>query len=59
MAVCGSEDPRLAENGRALEKRYREEGGQITLVVNEGQGHYPLAPRDAKPMVEFIVGKAH
>jgi len=54
MSVCGSEDPRLTDNARALEKRYKELGGQITLIIKEGDGHYPLAPRDTKPILEFI-----
>ena len=42
---------------RVVEKRYKELGGQITVIVKEGEGHYPLAPKDPKPVVDFIVGK--
>jgi len=47
----------LADNTRALEKRYKELGGAVTVIVKEGEGHYPTAPRDVKPVVEFIMEK--
>jgi hypothetical protein len=41
-----------------LEKKYRELGGQIVVIIKEGEGHYPLAPRDTKPIVGFITENA-
>jgi hypothetical protein len=38
-----------------LEKRYRELGGQITVILKEGEGHFPTTPKDPKPMVDFIL----
>jgi hypothetical protein len=38
-----------------LEKRYRDLGGPITVIVKEGEGQYPTAPKDVKPVVEFIL----
>ena len=58
LHVCGSLDPALADQTRVLEKLYHELGGQITVIIKEGEGHYPLAPRDPKPVVDFIVEKA-
>ncbi len=29
----------------------------MTVIVQEGQGHYPTAPKDPKPVVDFIVGR--
>jgi hypothetical protein len=26
----------------------------MTVIVNEGEGHYPLAPKEVEPVVEFI-----
>jgi pimeloyl-ACP methyl ester carboxylesterase len=52
--VCGSRDPWLNSQTRVLEKRYKELGGQITVLVKEGEGHYPLAPKDPQRVVEFI-----
>ena len=53
--VCGSLDPWLATQTRVVEKRYKELGGPITVVINEGEGHYPLAAKERQPVVDFIV----
>jgi len=55
LHVCGSLDPWLNDQTRVAERRYKELGGQITVIVKEGEGHFPLAPRDVSPVVEFIV----
>jgi hypothetical protein len=55
LHVCGGRDPWLDSQTRVLEKRYKEQGGQVTVVVQEGAGHFPTAPRDVQPVVEFIV----
>lgn len=52
---CGSLDPWLNDQTRVVEKRYKELGGQITVIVREGEGHFPLAPKDPKSVVDFIV----
>jgi hypothetical protein len=53
--ACGSLDPGLEENTRAVEKRYRELGGKITVLMREGAGHYPLGPSDPKAATDFIL----
>ncbi len=53
--VCGSLDPWLNDHTRVVEKRYKELGGPITVIVKEGEGHDPTAPRDPKPIVDFIL----
>jgi pimeloyl-ACP methyl ester carboxylesterase len=55
LHVCGSLDPWLESQTRVLEKRYRELGGQITVILKEGEGHFPTTPKDPKPMVDFIL----
>src|SRR5213078_4234319 len=50
--VCGSRDPWLESQTRVLEKRYRELGGTVTVLVEEGKGHFPTAPHDPKPVVD-------
>jgi hypothetical protein len=30
----------------------------MTVIVDEGRGHYPLSPADPAPVVELIVSKA-
>ena len=58
ISVCGSLDPGLNDNTRVIEKRYQELGGQITVIIKDGEGHYPLAPRNPQPVVDFIVKNA-
>ena len=51
---CGSLDPWLKDNTRVVEKRYKELGGKITVLVTEGEGHFPVSRKDPKPVVDFI-----
>jgi hypothetical protein len=53
--VCGSLDPWFTDQTRVVEKRYKELGGPITVIVKEGEGHYPLAPKNPKTAVELIM----
>ena len=41
-----------------IQKRYDELGGKITVMIKKGQGHYPLAPANPQPVVDFIVTSA-
>ncbi|MCX6903243.1 MAG: alpha/beta hydrolase [Verrucomicrobia bacterium] len=59
LHVCGSLDPWLADHTRVVEKRYQELGGEITVIVKQGEGHYPLAPMDPKPVVDFITNSVY
>ena len=52
---CGSLDPWLSSQTRVVEKRYKELGGDIRVIVRDGEGHFPLAPNDPKAAVDFIV----
>ena len=52
---CGSLDPWLIDQTRVVEKRYRELGGQITIIIREGEGHFLLAPKDPKSDVDFVL----
>ena len=56
--VCGSLDPWLASQTRVAEKRYKDLGGQITVIISDGVGHYPLAPKDPEGVVDLIVQRA-
>ena len=53
--VCGSLDPWLETQTKVVQKRYQELGGRITVVIKEGEGHFPLAPKDQQPIVDFIL----
>jgi pimeloyl-ACP methyl ester carboxylesterase len=55
LHVCGGLDPVLDDQTRVAEKRYKELGGSMTVIVQEGAGHYPTAPKDPKPVVDFIL----
>jgi pimeloyl-ACP methyl ester carboxylesterase len=57
LHVCGSRDPWLDGQTRVLERRYRDLGGRIAVFVEDGKGHYPTAPKDPKPVVDFILGQ--
>jgi pimeloyl-ACP methyl ester carboxylesterase len=54
LHVCGSRDPWLETQTRVLEKRYKDLGGQVTVVIREGAGHFPTAPKDPQRVVGFI-----
>ena len=55
LHVCGNLDPWLTTQTRVAQKRYQELGGRMTVIVKEGEGHYPLAPKDQQPVVDFII----
>ncbi len=57
LHVCGGLDPMLNDQTRVAEKRYKDLGGSMTVIVQEGVGHYPTAPNDPKPVVDFILGR--
>jgi hypothetical protein len=54
LHVCGSLDPRFTDNTLEVEMRYKKLGGRIQVIVKKGEGHYPLAPEDPAPVVDFI-----
>ncbi len=58
LHVCGSLDPALKDQTLVVEKRYKELGGQIMVIIQEGEGHYPLAPKDRRLVADFIIKKA-
>jgi lysophospholipase L1-like esterase len=58
LHVCGGLDPWLDGQTRVAEKRYKDLGGQITVIVKEGEGHYPTSPKTVQPIVDSIVGHA-
>jgi len=55
---CGASDPWLDSQTRVVEKRYQDLGGRITVIVREGEGHFPLSPKDPKSVVDFILENA-
>jgi hypothetical protein len=55
LCVSGALDPALAANTQALEKKYEGMGGKVTVITQDGIGHYPTGPKNTKPVVDFIV----
>jgi pimeloyl-ACP methyl ester carboxylesterase len=58
LHVCGSLDPWFKDNTLEVEKRYKKLGGKIEVIVKKGVGHYPLAPEDPAPVLDFITRAA-
>jgi hypothetical protein len=56
LHVCGHRGPWFKE--LEVEKRYKKLGGKIQVIVKKGEGHYPLAPEDPAPVVNFITQQA-
>jgi hypothetical protein len=52
---CGSLDPWLDRETRVAEKKYKELGGNFTMIIREGEDHFPLEPKDPKKVVDFIL----
>src|ERR1022692_3695585 len=55
LHVCGNLDPYFKDNTQVLEKLYKKLGGEIKVIIKKGEGHYPLPPKDPKPVVELII----
>ncbi len=60
LAVCGDADQVVpyAENTAILEKRYREAGGRIEVILKPGGDHHPHSLKDPTPIVEFLAQHA-
>ena len=55
LHLCGSLDPWLETQTRVAQRRYQELGGRINVIIQEGEGHYLLAPKNQQPIVDFII----
>ena len=55
ISVCGSLDPGLNDNTQLIEMRYQKLGGRIMVIMKKDVGHFPLAPKDPQPIVDFIL----
>jgi hypothetical protein len=56
LHVCDRLDPWFEDQTRIVEKRYKEMGGEITVIINDGPG--TLAATDQIRAADFIAGKA-
>jgi hypothetical protein len=57
LRVCGQLVPWLDRETRVAEKRYKEFGGQMTVIVKPGEGHFLIGPVDPTAAVEFNMSK--
>jgi pimeloyl-ACP methyl ester carboxylesterase len=55
LHVSGALDPWLATDTRVAEQNYKALGGDMTVITIPGEGHFPRVPRDAEPIVAFII----
>ena len=60
LVVAGDADQTVpfAENGGLLEKRYRELGGNIKVILKPGGDHHPHSLKDPAPIVDFLIENA-
>jgi pimeloyl-ACP methyl ester carboxylesterase len=60
IAVCGDADTTVpfVENTGLLEKRFRELGGTMEVILKPGGEHHPHSIKDPAPVVEFLVKNA-
>ena len=61
IAVCGGADKSVLfpENTGLLEKRYKELGGKIQVIIKPGVDHHPHSLKDPKPIVDFLLENAY
>lgn len=59
VAVYGTADEALPpeENVLLLERRYKENGGEIMVIAKENVGHHPHSLADPTAIVDFILSK--
>jgi pimeloyl-ACP methyl ester carboxylesterase len=57
LHICGDADDvvPIDENTLLVEKRYRELGGPIEVIVKPGVGHHPHSLVDPAPIVAFVL----
>lgn len=55
LHVSGATDPWLATDTRVAQQRYKAMGGNMTVIIIPGEGHFPKTPRDPEKIVTFIV----
>jgi hypothetical protein len=58
LNVCGSQDFLLERHTLAIEARYHQLGGRITVMIKEGPAHHPHSLRDPRPIADWIVEHA-
>ena len=57
LHVCDKTDPWFDDYTRVVEQRFKELGGQITIVTNANDAHAPLAAAERNRVIDLIVAK--
>ena len=55
--LCDKSDPWFDDHTRVVEQRYKELGGQLTIVTNANDSGAPLASAERERVVDFIIKK--
>jgi hypothetical protein len=58
LHFCDKSDPWFKEQTKVVEKRYKELGGHVTVLIRENDDHAPLTAADQNRIVDFMVEKA-
>ncbi len=54
LNICGSADSLLSRNTLAIENRYQELRGRITVMIKDGHAHHPHSLKNPKPIADWI-----
>jgi hypothetical protein len=57
LHVCDKTDPWFNDQTRVVEQRYKELGGQFTVIISANDARYPLDTADRQRAVDFVVGR--
>jgi len=57
LHLCDKTDPWFNDQTKVIEQRYKELGGEITVIINETDRRSPLAAADQTRVLDFILGK--
>jgi len=55
LNICGSADSLLQPNTLAIENRYQQLRGRITVMIKDGHAHHPHSLRNPGPIADWIV----
>ena len=54
LNICGSADSLLPRNTLAIENRYQQLGGRITVMIKDGHAHHPHSLKNPKIIADWI-----
>src|SRR6185503_15121910 len=58
LHVCDKADPWFNDQTKVIEQRYHELGGEITVIIREGDERVPLSSHDHMRVADLIIGTA-